>query len=74
MAWESSSSFRRTFTRSNWHQVIFKTKAKIIGLTITRTNMKQKLVVFTCKGKTLVINQIKGYIKDDMSRCHAHIV
>ena len=27
-------------------RVIFKTKSKIIGLTLTRTNVKQKLVVF----------------------------
>ena len=50
MAWEMPSSFRRTFTTSTSHQVIFKTKSKIIGLTITRTNVKQKLVAFVCKG------------------------
>ena len=49
MTWEMPSSFPRTFTLSISHQVIFKTKSKIIGLTITRTNVKQRLVVFACK-------------------------
>ena len=49
MAKEMPSSFR-TFTTSTSHQVIFKTKSKVIGLTITRTNVKQKLMVFACKG------------------------
>ena len=44
------SSFRGMFTISTSHQVIFKTKTKIIGLTIIRTNVKQKLVVFACRG------------------------
>ena len=39
MAWEMPSSFTRTFKLSISHQVIFKT----IGLTITRTNVKQNL-------------------------------
>ena len=49
MAWELTSSFRRTFTKSTSRQVIFKTKPKIIGLAITKTNAKQKLVFFACK-------------------------
>ena len=42
---EIPSSFIRTFTTSTAHQVIFKIKSHIIGLTTTRTNVKQKLVV-----------------------------
>ena len=50
MAKEMPSSFKRTFTTSTSHQVIFKTKSKVIGLTIPRTNVKQALMVFACKG------------------------
>ena len=59
MAWELPNSFRRTFKTSTSDQLIFKTKfqevknidySKIIGLTITRTNVKQKLMAFACKG------------------------
>ena len=46
MAWKMSSSFGRTFTTSTSHQIIFKTKSEIIGLTIIRKNVKQKLVMF----------------------------
>ena len=59
MSWESSRSFRRTFTTGTSHQLIFKAKfleaksfdkSKIIGLTITRANKKHKLAAFACKG------------------------
>ena len=59
MTWELPNSFRRTFKRSTSDQLIFKTKfqevknlgsSKIIGLTITKTNVKQKLMAFAGKG------------------------
>ena len=38
--------------------------SKIIGLTITKTNVKKIHVVFACN--VFVINQIKGNIKDNV--------
>ena len=58
MAWKVPNSFRKTFKTSTSRQ-IFKTKfqevknlgqSKIIGLIITRTNLKHKLMIFACKG------------------------
>ena len=58
MAWKFPNSFRKTFKTST-SQLIFKTKfqevknlgqSKIIGLIITRTNVKQKPMIFACKG------------------------
>ena len=46
MASELTSSFGTTFTTSNLHQIIFKTRTKFIGYTITKANVKQKLVFF----------------------------
>ena len=50
MAWEMPNNLRRTFTTSTSQQVIFKTKTNIIELTIIRLTVKQKLVIFACKG------------------------
>ena len=58
------NSFRKTFTTSTSHQVIFKTKTKTIGLTMTRTEGKTKNRDLSIQRTTLVINQIKVYIKD----------
>ena len=60
MAWELPSSIRKTVTISTSHQVIFKTKTKIIGLTITRTNIKQKR--FSMQMITLVRSQKRRYV------------
>ena len=60
MAWELPSSIRKTFAISISHQVIFKTKTKIIGLTITRTNIKQKR--FSMQMITLVRSQKRRYV------------
>ena len=65
MTWEMPSSLTRAFTLSTFYQVIFKIKSKIIGLTITRSNVK-KTCGFCMQRITLVINQIKRYIEDHM--------
>ena len=46
---------------------------KIIGLTITRTNVK-KTCGFCMQRIMLVLNQIKGDIKENIWWCHQHIV
>ena len=60
MTWELPSSIRKAFTISTSHQVIFKTKTKITGLTITRTNIKQNR--FSMQMITLVRSQKIRYV------------
>ena len=46
----NAKQFKKKLTASTFHQVIFKTKTKIIGLAIIKTKVKQELKVFAFIG------------------------
>ena len=77
MSWELSSSFRRAFTTSTLHQLIFKTKFKefknltlleIIALTITKTNVKRLVVLHVKDGVVHRSNQGKYNVRQCCQR------
>ena len=81
MVWDWRRRFRREFATSTSSGLIFKIKfqevknlswSKIIELTITRTNVKQKNCGSSIETIAFVTNQIRGKIKkmirDDIIR------